>query len=313
MHNINKHIIGAVALGAMAIAGQAGAGMIDTFQLDRLHINKCTGGTGPTDCSFNTIYDNHFATAQAGQPSPEVVAATPWGNTSGALFDQAGSRLALGGSRAVDIPVSGVSGNPVVNHQAQLKTPTASGNVLALGRGRPFEVTSIWDWAAPSTDRTRYGMRLTDQGAGGGGAPGTSGNDIVDLTVVNRAGTTYVELRDLLADGTPAGDNVLMQLAIPAPLDSQIALQLAWDQQAGQLLAYYGFTSGGALPGLWTLVDSLTAGGALGSYLFSDDSFTQVRVYASSLPLERVPAPQALLLIGIGLLAMRLQARRRHA
>lgn len=310
----NKNIIGAIALGLVSVAGQVNAGMVDTFQLDRLLVDKCTGGTGPSDCSFNTIYDNHFPTAQTNQSSPEVVGGIPWGNTSGARFDQANSRLALGGDRAVSLPASGVSGKPIITHQAQLKTPAES-VTEALGRGRNFAATSIWDWAAPSLDLTRYGMRLTDQGGGGGDprppvtAPDNVGTDIVDLTVVNRGGTIYVELRDLLADGTPAGDSVIEQVAVSSMAD-QIALQLAWDRVNNLLTASYAFTSGGALPtGGWTSFTPLLGGGAVGSYLFSDDNFTQVRVYASSQP---APAPQVLLLMAAGLLMMRLASRRRH-
>lgn len=312
MRALNKNIIGAVALGTLALAGQAGAGMVDTFQLDRLHIEKCRGPSGPDDCSISYVYDNHFPTSQANQPTPEVVGAIPWGNTAGAQFDQDRSRLALGGDQAVLLPTSGVSGNPIITHQAQLKTPTES-VAESLGRGRNFAATTIWDWTSPTTDLTRYGMRLTDQGGGGGDprppatAPDNVGTDIVDLTVVNRGGTTYVQLRDLLADGTPAGDSVIDQIAVSSMAD-QIALQLSWDRVNNLLTASYAFTTGGVLPTSgWISFAPLLGGGATGSFLFSDDNFTQVRVYASSRP---VPTPQALLLIAGGLLAMRLARRK---
>lgn len=300
----HKILIGAAVLGALGISSQASASIADTFYLDRLTVEKCLGSAAD-NCTDTTIYDNGFDGSFSGAATPSTVnfsngAGSVWGGTLGSTFSEGSGHLALGGDQTVTT-VAAINGNLRETDQAQLQTPKYT-NTNALGKGRGFSAVSLWDLAAPSADSTRYGMRFNDQNAS---SPlPTDSNDIIDISVVNHGGTSYIEVRDLLADGTPAGDNLLTQVSLDLLSGfDQVALQLAWDALNNVLTASYAYSTSGVLASWQSL-------GSYSGVLFSDDSYTRVRVYASGQPAtSSVPSPQAWLLLGIGLAALRL---RRH-
>jgi hypothetical protein len=275
--------------------------MADTFYLDKLYIDKCVGN--PT-CTTTQIYNNEFAGSFSGATTPSTVnytngATSAWGATSGSSFSEGGDKLALGGAQTV-VVTSAINGGTRQVNQAQLLTPKTSDR-NALGKGRDFSVTSVWDLAAPTVDKTRYGLRLNDIDTTS--PPATANNDILDVNVVNHGGTSYIEVRDLLADFTTAGDSVLNSVALDLLGGDQIALQLAWDATSQTASALYAYGTSG-------IFDSWISLGSWSGVLFSDDSFTRARVYAAASP---VPEPQTWLLLGLGLLVVGFSARRKDA
>lgn len=304
MRFLNPLLLGSAALGLISLTAPASATVAETFTLDSMSILKCVG----TPCSDTLIYQNGFDGSFSGAATPSTVpytnaAPSSWGATAGSTFSENRSRLTLGGDQSV-VVTSSISGRELLTNQAQLQTPKFSDR-NALGKGRDFAVATVWDLSAPLNDLSRYGVRLNDQNSS---SPlPTDNNDILDVSVVNHGGLVYIEVRDLLADGTPAGDNVLAQV----PLDllggfDQVALALTWDtlnSLAGAAFVYGNSGSFDLTTASWT---------SLGSWqgvLFSDDSYTRARIYASS---ALVPAPQLLALFGTGLLLLGSRIRRRR-
>ena len=306
MQALHKALLSTALLGILTFSTQADATMADTFYLDSLQIDKCLGSPS---CTTSTIYQNGFDGNFSGAATPSTVnyangASSAWGSTAGSTFSENGnSKLALGGTQAVQVTAS-ISGKQVYTNQAQLQTPKIS-DTNALGKGRDFSVTTVWDLAAPTENGARYGLRLNDQNSTSPGAP--NNNDILDIAVVNHGGSSYIQVRDLLADGTPAGDNLLASVALDLLSGyDQIALQLSWIAGSpGTASASYAYGTSGSF-------GSATSLGSWGGVLFSDDSFTRARVYASA-PVTVVSAPQIWLLLGSGLLMIGCRADKKKS